>query len=93
MALTITITVPKIIKLIEAQAEAGGLTVEQTVERAFKNDTPQEVITQDVLSDDDGDAGHEGLWALVRDMQARMDPSMSRDDYDKLFFDEHGLPK
>ena len=93
MALTITITDPTIIKLIEARAEAGGLTVEQTVERAFKSDTAQGKITRDVPPDDDADGGHEELWALVRDMQARMDPSMSRDDYDNLLFDEHGLPK
>ncbi|MGB3306248.1 MAG: hypothetical protein WBA63_08685 [Thermomicrobiales bacterium] len=93
MALTITITDPTIIKLIEARAEAGGLTVEQTVERAFKDDTSPGMTNHDLPSDDDVDAGHEDLWALVRDMQARMDPSMSRDDYDNLLFDEHGLPR
>ncbi|MGI8486560.1 MAG: type II toxin-antitoxin system VapB family antitoxin [Thermomicrobiales bacterium] len=93
MALTITITDPKLIKMIQQKAEEAGLSPQQTIQQAFDaRDASHNVIDGSRQSIAE-EVRRQEILDLIRDMQSRMDPTMSRTDYDDWLYDEHGLPK
>lgn len=92
MALTIT-TDPKLIKLIQQKAEEAGLSPQQTIQQVFDANNSSHVAAGEGKHVSAEETRRQEILDLIRDMQSRMDPTMTRDDYDDWLYDEHGLPK
>lgn len=93
MALTITITDPKLIELIQQEAEEAGLSPQQAIQHAFEAKNKSNIATQPITLSDSEKMRRQEIMDLIHDMQSRMNPTMSRTDYDEWLYDEHGLPK
>jgi len=123
--MALTITDPRLIKLIEQRARERGTSVEQTIADALVP-APAETLgtlepAADVRDDDDEleelsplvmqfferfpDQGpirrtkrearelRAHVDRLIDEIREGMDLSLTREDYDEMYYDEDGLPK
>ena len=95
MALTITITDPKIIRLIEQKAAEAGISESEAVESALEERNPETTLGTVV----DGSVSRElpteraaRVAELVARMQARFTNEDRAYDYDAWLYDENGIP-
>jgi len=91
--MALTITDPRLIKLIEQRARERGTSVEQTIADALVP-TPVETSVAQVSSEDleREEARQQHIDEIVRDMREHVTDEMRNFDYDAWLYDEHGLP-
>ena len=95
MALTITITDPKIIKLIEQKAAEAGISASEAVEHALEERNPQTTLAPAADGSVSGELSTERaarVAELVARMQARFTDEDRVFDYDAWLYDENGIP-
>ncbi|HWV35559.1 MAG TPA: type II toxin-antitoxin system VapB family antitoxin [Thermomicrobiales bacterium] len=96
MALTITITDPKIIKLIEQKAAEAGISASEAVEHALGQENTKTVDQADQdhprLSDEYKEARRERVLKTLAEIHELVTDEDRAFDYDAWLYDENGLP-
>jgi len=97
MALTITITDPKIIKLIEQKAAEAGISESEAVESALgKGDVEslgQTAPDYPRLSDEYKEVRRERVMKTLAEIHELVTDEDRAFDYDAWLYDENGLPR